>query len=214
MLPRLANALADAFKLIILIGLVVITFGPSYSYSFVRILYGRRWSDGEAPSALRCYCLYVILLAMNGTSEAFVHAVADKNQLKKSNNSLVVFSVIYIALNFVLVQNAGATGLILANSISMMLRIIYSAIFIKRYFQGSLTFSFHRCLPSGWQILIASSAITMASERLILNRENFWSTLLLHFSIGVACFCISIIYIFNREKVFFSKIIHPHQHAD
>lgn len=41
-------------------------FGPSYSYSLIRLLYGRKWSDGEASTALRYYCLYVILLAMNG----------------------------------------------------------------------------------------------------------------------------------------------------
>ena len=56
-----------------------------------------------------------------GTSEAFMHAVADKSQLKKSNNSLVVFSVVYIILNVGLVQHAGATGLIVANSISILL---------------------------------------------------------------------------------------------
>lgn len=41
-------------------------FGPSYSYSLIRLLYGEKWSDGEASTALRCYCFYVIVLAMNG----------------------------------------------------------------------------------------------------------------------------------------------------
>lgn len=43
-------------------------FGPSYSYSLVRLLYGKKWSDGEASTVLRYYCLYVIVLAMNGNS--------------------------------------------------------------------------------------------------------------------------------------------------
>ncbi|CAA7410286.1 unnamed protein product [Spirodela intermedia] len=211
---RLGNALADALKLIMLIGLVVIAFGPSYSYALIRILYERKWSDGEASTALRYYCLYVILLAMNGTSEAFMHAVADKSQLKKSNNSLVVFSVIYMLLNVSLVQHAGAAGLIAANSINMILRIIYSAIFIKRFFQGSSYFSFRRCLPSGWPILLVSGTITLASERLILDRENFWPTLLVHLSVGITCFCTSIIYIYRREKLFLTKIARPNQHTD
>lgn len=41
-------------------------FGPSYSYSAIRLLYGQKWSDGEAPRALKYYCLYVVVLAMNG----------------------------------------------------------------------------------------------------------------------------------------------------
>lgn len=49
-----------------LTGLVVFAFGPSYSYSLVRILYGRKWSDGETSTALKYYCLYVVVLAMNG----------------------------------------------------------------------------------------------------------------------------------------------------
>ncbi|GER57061.1 oligosaccharide translocation protein rft1, partial [Striga asiatica] len=63
---NLARSLTDALKLVLLIGLVVIAFGPSYSYSLIRLLYGRKWSDGEASTALQCYCLYVIVLAMNG----------------------------------------------------------------------------------------------------------------------------------------------------
>ena len=47
-------------------GLVVIAFGPSYSYSLIRLLYGRKWSDGEASTALQYFCLYVIVIAMNG----------------------------------------------------------------------------------------------------------------------------------------------------
>jgi oligosaccharide translocation protein RFT1 len=43
-------------------------FGPSYSYSLIRLLYGKKWSDGEASTVLRYYCFYVIVLAMNGNS--------------------------------------------------------------------------------------------------------------------------------------------------
>ncbi|CAL5435521.1 unnamed protein product [Camellia sinensis] len=45
--------------------LVVMAFGPSYSYSLIRLLCGQKWSDGEASTAVQYYCLYVITLAMN-----------------------------------------------------------------------------------------------------------------------------------------------------
>ncbi|KAH9647791.1 protein RFT1-like [Citrus sinensis] len=101
---KIGNSLAEALKLVLLIGLVFMAFGPSYSYSLVRLLYGKKWSDGEASTALRYYCLYVVVLAMNGTSEAFLHAVATEDQLKRSNDSLLVFSVIYIVMNVILIQ--------------------------------------------------------------------------------------------------------------
>ncbi|KAM0934289.1 hypothetical protein DsansV1_C32g0222461 [Dioscorea sansibarensis] len=209
---RLANALVNALKLVLLIGLFVVAFGPSYSYILIRLLYGKNWSDGEATAALRCYCLYVISLAMNGTSEAFLHAVANESQLKRSNFYLLMFSVVYVGLNVVLIKVAGAVGLIAANSLNMIIRIIYSAFFIKNYFQAS--FSFQRCLPSGWIVLIFSGAITLFSEAMFLDRSNFWQTMLLHLAVGVVCFAISAAVIYHREKHFIMNIIRTHKHVD
>ncbi|MBA0689462.1 hypothetical protein Goari_007191, partial [Gossypium aridum] len=63
---NLGRRLTEALKLVLLIGLVFLAFGPSYSYCLIRLLYGQKWSDGEASTALRYYCLYIIVLAMNG----------------------------------------------------------------------------------------------------------------------------------------------------
>ena len=65
----------------------------------------------------------------SGTSEAFLHAVATENQLKRSNDSLLVFSLIYVALNVLLIRSAGAVGLIFANSLSILiiLRLFFLA---------------------------------------------------------------------------------------
>ena len=51
-------------------------FGPSYAYLLLRLLYGRRWSDTEAAAALGWYCPYIALLAVNGITEAYLHATA------------------------------------------------------------------------------------------------------------------------------------------
>ncbi|KAK3221088.1 hypothetical protein Dsin_015058 [Dipteronia sinensis] len=211
---KLGSSLTEALKLVLLIGLVFMAFGPSYSYSLIRLLYGQKWSDGEASTALRYYCVYVIVLAMNGTSEAFLHAVATEDQIKRSNDSLLIFSLIYVVMNILLIHSAGAVGLILANSLNMILRIIYSGVFIRNYFKDPFAFSFHSCLPSGWTILLFSGAITLISERIFLDRENFWPTFLIHFSIGFICFCISSTVIYHREKPFIRKIIRFRDHLD
>ena len=49
-----------------------------------------------------------------------MHAVATERQLKRSNDSLLIFSLIYIVLNVMLIRLAGAVGLILANSLSIL----------------------------------------------------------------------------------------------
>ncbi|KAK7341114.1 hypothetical protein VNO80_24038 [Phaseolus coccineus] len=211
---KLGNGLMESLKLVFLIGLVFMAFGPSYSYSLIRLLYGEKWSDGEASTALRCYCFYVIVLAMNGTSEAFMHAVATESQLKRSNDSLLIFSLIYIILNVLLIRLAGAVGLIMANSLNMTLRILYSAIFIKNYFQGSSSFSFYGCLPSGWIILLLSGIITLISENVFLDRDNFWPSFVVHFSVGLGCFCVSSYVIYCREKTFIRRLVRFNDHVD
>ncbi|XP_051124143.1 uncharacterized protein LOC127246681 isoform X2 [Andrographis paniculata] len=209
---NLARSLTDALKLVLLIGLVVIAFGPSYSYSLIRLLYGRKWSDGEASVALQYYCIYVIVLAMNGTSEAFLHAVASESQLKRSNDSLLIFSVIYIILNVSLIRSAGAIGLILANSLNMILRVTYSAVFIRNYFKGS--FSFRACLPSGFGYILVSGIATFILERTHLNRDNFWTTFAVHLSFGLTCFVVAAFAIYRKEKAFIRKIIRFREHSD
>ncbi|KAK6912919.1 RFT1 [Dillenia turbinata] len=239
---KLGSSLTEALKLVLLIGLVAIAFGPSYSYSLIRLLYGQKWSDGEASTALRYYCFYVIVLAMNGTSEAFLHAVATEDQLKHSNDWMLLFSSIYLVLNALLVRSAGAVGLIVANSLNNLARQMFRQMMVtectnhgivSNFFicelcktriydiedylfctvhqeifsvvlihastytafisilQGSSSFSFSRCFPSGWKVLLFSGVATLVSEKVFLDRENFWRTFPMHFSVGFACFCVS-----------------------
>ncbi|KAG0498764.1 hypothetical protein HPP92_003455 [Vanilla planifolia] len=212
-IKMLQFSLVEALKLVLMIGLVVIAFGPSYSYCLIRILYGMKWSNGQAPRVLCYYCFYIITLAVNGTSEAFLHAVSNEGQIRESIFYLIVFSVINILLHVTFVQYAGAVGLIVANSLKMIVRIAYTSWSIKRYFKDS-AFPFNRCLPSGWIVLLISGAITLASERLILDRSNFWQTFPIHFSVGFFFFCLSAIVIWRRERQFINKIVGMRTHKD
>lgn len=66
------------------VGLLAVSFGPSYTYVLLRLVYGQKWSDTEAPKALAYYCGYITLLALNGCTEAYVNAVADPRYLPLS----------------------------------------------------------------------------------------------------------------------------------
>ncbi|GER45674.1 nuclear division RFT1-like protein, partial [Striga asiatica] len=139
------------------------------------------------------------------TSEAFLHAVADENQLKQSNDSLLVFSLIYLILNVLLIRTA-----------DMIFRIIYSAIFIRKYFKSSqdLSFSFRACLPGGSLLLLVSGVATFILQRVYLNKDNFWSTFTVHMSFGLACFSVAAFVIYQKEKPFINKILRFREHAD
>ncbi|MFS7936862.1 hypothetical protein Hanom_Chr05g00420781 [Helianthus anomalus] len=97
----------------------------------------------------------------------------------------------------------------------MVFRIIYSATFIRRYFQqDSSSFSFHSCLPGGWTILLFSSAATLISEKVFLDRDNFLPTSCIHFFIGFTCFCIASFVIYRRERSFINKVVRFREHSD
>ncbi|XP_039064808.1 protein RFT1 homolog isoform X2 [Hibiscus syriacus] len=196
----------------LVVRLVFLPFEESSYSTFARSASGQ--SPNKSKNLGRCLTEALKLVLLIGTSEAFLHAVATENQLKRSNDSLLVFSLIYVALNVLLIQSAGAVGLILANSLNMVFRIIYSAIFIKHFFQEFSSFSFSSCLPSGWTILLLSGVATLISEKVFLDRENFWTSFLVHFCIGFTFFCISAFVIFRRERSFINKIIRFRDHSD
>ncbi|RLM86852.1 hypothetical protein C2845_PM04G24770 [Panicum miliaceum] len=101
------------------------------------------------------------LIMLIGTSEAFLHAVANENQLKQSNDMLLLFS-------------------------------------------GS--FSFRRCVPAGWGILLISGLTTVFSERVFLDRKRFKQTVPIHIAIGIMCLSISSFEIYRGEKQFLRQI--------
>lgn len=65
-LQPLLRALSPMVKAVALLGLLAAAFGPSYSYVLLRLVYGTRWSETEAPAVLAAYSVYVLLLALNG----------------------------------------------------------------------------------------------------------------------------------------------------
>eukprot|EP00948_MAST-09A_sp_MAST-9A-sp1_P003435 g3435.t1 len=125
-------------KSVAYLGLVFLIFGPCYCHLLIRLLYGSQWSDhSDAPSLLQTYCVYVMFIAMNGITEAFVQAVASPNQLHRFNAFLVVSAVMHWITTFVLASNqglnAGSKGYIWADTLNMCLRIFYSLSFIMEY---------------------------------------------------------------------------------
>lgn len=86
----------------------------------------------------KCICYYLCIYRFPdfffflpdapGTSESFLHAVANESQLKQSNKYLLRFSGIYIVLNVILIRYAGAVGLIAANSLSILVTRSFSCV--------------------------------------------------------------------------------------
>lgn len=70
-------------KLVLLVALLILTFGYSYSYLALDIYGGSVLSEGGGPTLLRWYCMYVLLLAVNGVTECFVFAAMSQQQVDR-----------------------------------------------------------------------------------------------------------------------------------
>jgi len=200
----LAGILQGMLKAAALAGGVIAAFGPAYSYTALRLVYGRRWSDTETAPALGLYSLYVALLAVNGISEAFTHAAADKRQLREANLVLVAFGAAHIALSFFLCQVHGTFGLIAADAVGMALRISYSMWFMRRYFRAYTWFSLwswtpHRLVAVG---LPAAAAAALASERHLLDGHRdagFAPRACLHVGLGAGMLLALAVAMYKKE---------------
>ncbi|XP_019579833.2 man(5)GlcNAc(2)-PP-dolichol translocation protein RFT1 isoform X3 [Rhinolophus sinicus] len=79
-----AAVLESLLKLALLAGLTITFFGFAYSQLALDIYGGAMLSSGSGPVLLRSYCLYVLLLAINGVTECFTFAAMSKEQVDSS----------------------------------------------------------------------------------------------------------------------------------
>ena len=77
------------------------------------------------PTLLRWYCVYVLIIAVNGITECFMFALMSKDEVDHYNHYMVVFSLIFLVASLGLTKGFGSVGFILANCINMGLRIIH-----------------------------------------------------------------------------------------
>lgn len=68
-----------------LVGGLAAAFGPAFSYTLLRLAYGQRWSETQAPAVLAAYSSYILLVAINGILE--VRALPHLNAAHAAEDS-------------------------------------------------------------------------------------------------------------------------------
>ncbi|XXQ34312.1 Protein RFT1 like protein [Plasmodiophora brassicae] len=190
-------------KFMVLLGLVFVVFGPAYSFVLLHILYGSLWSQGSnAASVLSLYCVYVLTLGVNGVTEAFMLSLISKQELQTYSILLVPFSGLYLLLSTALMP-FGATGLILANSLSMSSRIAYSLWFIRKHFQTTWNDLLAAILPkfSTVSLMAVVPMILYASySGFKVRSDPSLSGFACHIAVGIVCLISSAATVWKRER--------------
>ncbi|KAK1998409.1 Rft-1-domain-containing protein [Colletotrichum falcatum] len=120
----------------LLLSSVVVSIGPVAAPPLLSLVAGSRWAREGAGDVLAVYCYYIPLLAVNGLAEAFVASVASEAQVHRQSAWMGAFSLAFgsAAFLFMRVMGLGASGLVLANCVNMLCRIVWSIAFVKSYF--------------------------------------------------------------------------------
>ncbi|NP_001412774.1 protein RFT1 homolog isoform 4 [Mus musculus] len=200
-----AAVLESLLKLALLTGLTMTVFGFAYSQLALDIYGGAMLSSGSGPVLMRCYCLYVLLLAINGVTECFMFAAMSKEEVDRYNFTMLALSSSFLVLSYLLTSWCGSVGFIMANCFNMGIRITQSLSFIHHYFRESP----HRPLaglrlsPVLLGVFILSAGITSVSEA-FLCCERGWPARLAHIAVGTICLGVTLGTAFLTE----TKLIH------
>ncbi|KAL5014217.1 hypothetical protein ScPMuIL_008487 [Solemya velum] len=131
------KVLYSLLKIVSLLGCIIVVYGYNYSFLALDLYGGQILSVGTGPTLLRWYCLYVLIIAVNGTTECFFFAAMSQKDVDRYNHKLLLFSGIFLLSSWMLTKQFGSVGFILANCSIMLIRIGHSCYFIWRYYHRS-----------------------------------------------------------------------------
>lgn len=130
--------LSRVCKVVCSIGLIVLVFGQSYARTLLMLYGGESFvASGLPVQLLRSHCLAIVLLAINGITECYAFATMTSAQLNSYNYLMVLFSISFIMLSYVLTYIFGPVGFIISNCINMFVRILHSMHFINNKYKGT-----------------------------------------------------------------------------
>ena len=137
--------LDKVLKLVNIIGIFVLVFGLPLSETMLTLIYGDKWNHSSVVFAMECYCVYEYAMGVNGILEAFVTGTIDPTELGRYRLSVFISTVVYILVSIALASH-GATGIIIANIISMVIRISICFVYLvrKQFNRGKLAPSTRR----------------------------------------------------------------------
>ncbi|XP_025107124.1 protein RFT1 homolog [Pomacea canaliculata] len=195
-----SRVLGVLMKIVTLIGCIILVFGYSNAYLALSIYGGENLSSGSGPTLLRWYCLYVLVIAINGTTEGFVFATMSKKDVDRYNKKMLVFSVMFLTMAWYLTKQIGSVGFIIANCLNMMARISHSIWFIQHYFAGSQFSPLSNMWPSIPVIvtMIISLLLTSVSENYCCYTDGYLGKLS-HVGLSGVCLLVVAASVFLTE---------------
>jgi len=209
MREKVRIGLERILRLMLLVGLVVLGFGFSYSDLLLRLYGGgAHLAVDGGTDLLRAQCLLISFLAVNGVTECFARSVMTEIEISAFNKQLVILSCAYLALTWALTQVLGPVGLVLANCANMAARVVFAVRVIQSTFSRVDPSPLRGLAPDNdiLFIILTSSTCCQLSEQYLYQ----WSPLL-HFIIGAALFLLVSVSVVVKEDFILAFIVQKYR---
>ncbi|XP_064632920.1 protein RFT1 homolog isoform X2 [Lineus longissimus] len=206
------RVLESLLTLVVLIGVTFLAFGYPYSYLLLDIYGGENLSSGSGPTLLRWYCVYVLIIAVNGVTECFVFAAMSQKEVDKYNHKMLLFSIIFLLSSYYLGKHLGGVGFILANCLNIAARVAHSVYYIHHFTKDSDHYPLRGMFPSMPVMIcyIGSFLITFYSERFFCC-DSGWVTRLVHIGVGGVCLLVVLGAIFLTQKRLLTFVVEQYK---
>ncbi|RDW61076.1 Rft-containing protein [Coleophoma cylindrospora] len=134
-ITKASHSLHLLLRLYNIFSIGIIALGPTAAPLALSIVAGPRWASSGAGQVLAVYCYYIPALAINGITEAFVSAVATEAEVNRQSMWMFAFSAGFVGAGYVFLRilDLGAEGLVWANTLNMLFRIVWSSSFVRSY---------------------------------------------------------------------------------
>ena len=96
-LAVMVQMLRRSLLLVAFVGVTIAALGPAYVRVFMSKLMAPQWRGEETVQTLRAFCWYIMILGVNGVSEAFMYAVAPSAHFLYINGAMVLSTTSYAA---------------------------------------------------------------------------------------------------------------------
>lgn len=185
----LVNTFSTVLHGVSVIGLTVCVFAIPYSPLAVWLYGGSLLADNEGTLLMQLYSFYIYIMAINGITECLAMASMDNSQVLRHGRFLSFNAVLHITLNvFLCSLMQSSTGFIIANVITMTVRIGYSWRHISTFLDKKCP-SLTTIFPNGNTFVLLVFSLFMTTLLLLLfGREPGLTNAAVHVVVGGVMF--------------------------
>eukprot|EP00052_Salpingoeca_macrocollata_P023489 m.206538 g.206538 ORF g.206538 m.206538 type:complete len:362 (+) comp22044_c0_seq7:42-1127(+) len=200
-------------KLVTLLGAIIMVFGRAYAFLLLDMYGGSLLSGGTGPALMRAFCVYIVLLAVNGVTECFASASMNEQQVRQHNRWLLLFSLVFVAASWGFTSQFGSVGFVYANGINMLVRILRSLYISREYFArsagGPVIWQPLLCLPNqavGLMLALSAVLTTVSENTLCCDRGYLYR--FLHICVGAVCGIATLSVVYFKDRQFVRDLQH------